>query len=102
MCVEGSASSKAAGGASVPNCPPVYLDLVYVPNHCNAKNVDADFFKRVRSSYYVVSGNDLAAQEPSRAVLDSLLEGKSQWGNNMQVSSFNFHNSSAPLLFYVA
>ncbi|KAJ8405677.1 hypothetical protein AAFF_G00316570, partial [Aldrovandia affinis] len=89
----GSASSKAAGGAGVPNCPPVYLDLVYVPNHCNAKNVDADFFKRVRSSYYVVSGNDLAAQEPSRAVLDSLLEGKSQWGNNMQVTLIPTHDS---------
>lgn len=47
--------------------------------------MDAEFFKRVRSSYYVVSGNDQTAQEPSRAVLDALLEGKAQWGNNMQV-----------------
>lgn len=61
------------------------MDMVYIPNHCSAKNVDAEFFKRVRSSYYVVSGNDLAAEEPSKSVLDSLLEGKAQWGNNMQV-----------------
>ena len=92
LYVEGSGSGKAAGGGSGPNCPPAYLDLVYIPNHCNAKNVDANFFKCVRSSYYVVSGNDLAAEEPSRAVLDSLLEGKSQWGNNMQVSLISFPN----------
>ena len=65
----------------------MYLDLVYIPNHSNSKNVNVEFFKRVRSSYYVVSGNDSAAEEPSRAVLDSLLEGKAQWENNMQVGS---------------
>lgn len=65
----------------------MYMDLVYIPNHSSAKNVDAEFFNRVRSSYYVVSGNDVAAQEPSRAVLDALLEGKTQWENNLQVSS---------------
>uniref|UniRef100_A0A671LKE5 Microtubule-associated protein 1B n=1 Tax=Sinocyclocheilus anshuiensis TaxID=1608454 RepID=A0A671LKE5_9TELE len=80
-----SGSTKSSSGTSVPNCPPMYMDLVYIPNHCNAKNVDAEFFKRIRSSYYVVSGNDPTAQEPSKAVLDALLEGKSQWGNNMQV-----------------
>ena len=63
----------------------MYLDLCYIPNHSNSKNVDVEFFKRVRSSYYVVSGNDPAAEEPSRAVLDALLEGKAQWGSNMQV-----------------
>lgn len=63
------------------------LDLVYIPNHSNSKNVDIEFFKRVRSSYYVVSGNDSTAEEPSRTVLDSLLEGKAQWESNMQVSS---------------
>lgn len=78
-------SSKASSGLSVPNCPPVYMDLVYIPNHCSAKNVDAEFFKRIRSSYYVVSGNDQTAQEPSKVVLDALLEGKAKWDNNMQV-----------------
>lgn len=68
----------------------MYMDLVYIPNHSSAKNVDAEFFNRVRSSYYVVSGNDLTAQEPSRAVLDALLEGKAQWDTNMQVSCVAF------------
>lgn len=61
------------------------MDLAYIPNHCSAKNVDQEFFKRVRSAYYVVSGNDAASGEPSRSVLDALLDGKAQWGSNLQV-----------------
>lgn len=56
-----------------------------MPNHCSAKNVDQEFFKRVRAAYYVVSGNDPGSEEPSRGVLDALLEGKAQWGSNLQV-----------------
>lgn len=63
----------------------MYVDLAYVPNHCSAKNVDQEFFKRVRAAYYVVSGNDPGSDEPSRGVLDALLEGKAQWGSNLQV-----------------
>ncbi|KAG9355045.1 hypothetical protein JZ751_001758 [Albula glossodonta] len=93
-------ATSGSGKGTVPNCPPVYLDLVYIPNHCNSKNVDAEFFKRVRSSYYVVSGNDMAAEEPSRAVLDSILEGKSQWGNNMQVTLIPTHDSEVMREWY--
>lgn len=63
------------------------MDLAYIPNHCSSKNVDQEFFKRVRSAYYVVSGNDAAGGEPSRGVLDALLDGKAQWGSNLQVLS---------------
>lgn len=69
----------------VPQGPPIYVDLAYIPNHCSAKNVDQEFFKRVRAAYYVVSGNDTTGGEPSRGVLDSLLEGKAAWGSNLQV-----------------
>nr|XP_033784961.1 microtubule-associated protein 1B isoform X2 [Geotrypetes seraphini] len=89
----GTGTSKPAKSTAVPPGPPVYLDLVYIPNHSNCKNVDVEFFKRVRSSYYVVSGNDAAANEPSRAVLDCLLEAKAQWGNNMQVTLIPTHDS---------
>ncbi|XP_074546187.1 microtubule-associated protein 1B [Halichoeres trimaculatus] len=95
----GTGSGKASGGA-LPNCPPMYMDLVYIPNHCSAKNVDAEFFKRVRSSYYVVSGNDQAAQEPNRVVLDALLEGKAQWGNNMQVTLIPTHDTDVMREWY--
>ncbi|XP_042250285.1 microtubule-associated protein 1B [Thunnus maccoyii] len=96
----GTGSGKVSGGAALPNCPPMYMDLVYIPNHCSAKNVDAEFFKRVRSSYYVVSGNDQTAQEPSRAVLDALLEGKAQWGNNMQVTLIPTHDTDVMREWY--
>lgn len=88
---KGPGTTKTAKSSTVPPGLPVYLDLCYIPNHSNSKNVDVEFFKRVRSSYYVVSGNDPAAEEPSRAVLDALLEGKAQWGSNMQVRAQGPH-----------
>ncbi|XP_061657592.1 microtubule-associated protein 1B isoform X2 [Syngnathoides biaculeatus] len=91
---------KASSVASVPNCPPMYMDLVYIPNHCSAKNVDAEFFQRVRSSYYVVSGNDQTSQEPSRAVLDALLEGKARWENNMQITLIPTHDTDVMREWY--
>ncbi|XP_052631360.1 microtubule-associated protein 1B-like [Harpia harpyja] len=96
----GPGNSKSAKSTAVPPGPPVYLDLVYIPNHSNSKNVNVEFFKRVRSSYYVVSGNDSAAEEPSRAVLDSLLEGKAQWENNMQVTLIPTHDSEVMREWY--
>ncbi|NXG09988.1 MAP1B protein, partial [Sakesphorus luctuosus] len=96
----GPGNSKSAKSTAVPLGPPIYLDLVYIPNHSNRKNVDVEFFKRVRSSYYVVSGNDSAAEEPSRAVLDSLLEGKAQWDSNMQVTLIPTHDSEVMREWY--
>ncbi|XP_037227990.1 microtubule-associated protein 1B-like [Falco biarmicus] len=96
----GPGNNKSAKSIAVPPGPPVYLDLVYIPNHSNSKNVDVEFFKRVRSSYYVVSGNDSAAEEPSRAVLDSLLEGKAQWESNMQVTLIPTHDSEVMREWY--
>ncbi|XP_053152050.1 microtubule-associated protein 1B [Hemicordylus capensis] len=96
----GPGNGKTTKSVAVPPGPPVYLDLVYIPNHSNSKNVDVEFFKRVRSSYYVVSGNDPAAEEPSRAVLDSLLEGKAQWGSNMQVTLIPTHDSEVMREWY--
>ncbi|NXI42825.1 MAP1B protein, partial [Galbula dea] len=96
----GPGNAKVAKSTAVPPGPPVYLDLVYIPNHSNSKNVDVEFFKRVRSSYYVVSGNDSAAEEPSRAVLDSLLEGKAQWESNMQVTLIPTHDSEVMREWY--
>ncbi|XP_034005091.1 microtubule-associated protein 1A isoform X2 [Trematomus bernacchii] len=87
-------------GSVVPPGPPIYVDLAYVPNHCSAKNVDQEFFKRVRASYYVVSGNDPGSGEPSRGVLDALLEGKAQWGSNLQVTLIPTHDSEVTREWY--
>nr|KAF6387837.1 microtubule associated protein 1A [Myotis myotis] len=87
-------SSKGGSG------PPVYVDLAYIPNHCSGKTADLDFFRRVRASYYVVSGNDPANGEPSRAVLDALLEGKAQWGENLQVTLIPTHDTEVTREWY--
>uniref|UniRef100_A0A8C5Q437 Microtubule associated protein 1A n=1 Tax=Leptobrachium leishanense TaxID=445787 RepID=A0A8C5Q437_9ANUR len=79
---------------------PVYVDLAYIPNHCNGKNTDMEFFKKVRAGYYVVSGNDTANGEPNRAVLDALLEGKSQWGENLQVTLIPTHDTEVTREWY--
>ncbi|XP_021262774.1 microtubule-associated protein 1A isoform X2 [Numida meleagris] len=93
-------SNSPKSSLPVPTGPPVYVDLAYIPNHCSGKNTDPEFFKRVRASYYVVSGNDAANGEPSRAVLDALLEGKSQWGENLQVTLIPTHDTEVTREWY--
>ncbi|XP_072408904.1 microtubule-associated protein 1A isoform X1 [Chiloscyllium punctatum] len=95
-----SASANIKPSSGVPPGPPVYVDLAYIPNHCSGKNVDLEFFKRVRSSYYVVSGNDPGSGEPSRAVLDALLDGKAQWGSNLQVTLIPTHDTEVTREWY--
>ncbi|KAJ8412987.1 hypothetical protein AAFF_G00105690 [Aldrovandia affinis] len=94
----GSNSQKPS--SAVPPGPPIYVDLAYIPNHCSAKNVDQEFFKRVRAAYYVVSGNDTGSGEPSRGVLDALLEGKAQWGSNLQVTLIPTHDTEVTREWY--
>ncbi|XP_012584005.1 PREDICTED: microtubule-associated protein 1A isoform X2 [Condylura cristata] len=89
-----TSGSKGSSG------PPVYVDLAYIPNHCSGKTADLDFFRRVRASYYVVSGNDPTNGEPSRAVLDALLEGKAQWGENLQVTLIPTHDTEVTREWY--
>ncbi|XP_074091352.1 microtubule-associated protein 1A isoform X2 [Macrotis lagotis] len=92
----GSTAPGQKGGSG----PPVYVDLAYIPNHCSGKTADLDFFRRVRAAYYVVSGNDPANGEPSRAVLDALLEGKAQWGENLQVTLIPTHDTEVTREWY--
>ncbi|XP_037344649.2 microtubule-associated protein 1A isoform X2 [Pungitius pungitius] len=97
--VKSSSGSQKSGSAGAPGLP-IYVDLAYVPNHCSAKNVDQEFFKRVRSAYYVVSGNDAASGEPGRGVLDALLDGKAQWGSNLQVTLIPTHDTEVTRDWY--
>uniref|UniRef100_A0A4W5LS32 Microtubule-associated protein 1Sa n=1 Tax=Hucho hucho TaxID=62062 RepID=A0A4W5LS32_9TELE len=71
----GSVGSKAsaAGGA------PVYLDLAYLPSGCASTTIDVEFFRRLRSSCYIVSGNEHLKESVMRPILDALLEGKTAW-----------------------
>ncbi|XP_019116544.2 microtubule-associated protein 1B isoform X1 [Larimichthys crocea] len=98
--VKSSSGNTQKTSSAVPPGPPVYVDLAYVPNHCSAKNVDQEFFKRVRAAYYVVSGNEPGSGEPSRGVLDALLEGKAQWGSNLQVTLIPTHDTEVTRDWY--
>ncbi|XP_058397403.1 microtubule-associated protein 1A isoform X1 [Diceros bicornis minor] len=98
--VNGLKTGPTALGSKGGSGPPVYVDLAYIPNHCSGKTADLDFFRRVRASYYVVSGNDPTNGEPSRAVLDALLEGKAQWGENLQVTLIPTHDTEVTREWY--
>ncbi|XDV52941.1 hypothetical protein PO909_021575, partial [Leuciscus waleckii] len=98
--VKSNAGSNLKSSTGTPPGPSIYVDLAYIPNHCSAKNVDQEFFKRVRAAYYVVSGNDPGSGEPSRAVLDALLEGKAQWGTNLQVTLIPTHDTEVTRDWY--
>lgn len=62
------------------------MDLAYLPGSWSARTVDEEFFRRVRSLCYVVSGDDHLKEGVLRPILDALLAGKHQWGTNTQVS----------------
>ncbi|CAM9765404.1 unnamed protein product [Bubo scandiacus] len=69
-----------------PPGPPRYVDLAYLPGSWSARTVDEEFFRRVRSLCYVVSGDDHLKEGVLRSLLDALLAGKHQWGTDVQVT----------------
>lgn len=58
---------------------------MYLPGGSSARLVGQEFFRRVRATYYVLSGQDQAKEEGMRALLDALLAGKQQWDRELQV-----------------
>ncbi|XP_030646974.1 microtubule-associated protein 1B [Chanos chanos] len=76
-----SATGRSASGAvsSKSSAMPVYLDLAYLPSGPSASTVEVDFFRRLRSSCYIISGEDPLKESVMRPTLDALLEGKAAW-----------------------
>lgn len=68
----------------------MYVDLAYLPSGGASSTVDLEFFRRLRSSHYIVSGDDPVKEESMRSILDALLEGKSSWPE-VQVSNNTKH-----------
>ncbi|XP_034051079.1 microtubule-associated protein 1S-like [Thalassophryne amazonica] len=64
----------------------VYLDLAYIPSGPSSSTVNVDFFKCVRSSCYIISGNSPEREELMRQTLDALLDGKVSWPDPVQVT----------------
>ncbi|XP_068195488.1 microtubule-associated protein 1S-like [Antennarius striatus] len=64
----------------------VYVDLAYVPSGAASPTVDADFFKCIRSSCYIISGQSPEREELLRHTLDALLDSKKSWPDAIQVT----------------
>lgn len=71
--------STSAGEVSV------FVDLAYIPSGVSSPTVGVDFFRCVRSSCYIISGDSPEREELMRHTLDALLEGKISWPDPMQV-----------------
>jgi hypothetical protein len=75
-----AAASKSRVSPDVIKMPPLpaftpfYVDLTYIPNHGDVSYVDAEFFKRIRARYYVLS-----ARNPNPKILELLIEAKAGW-----------------------
>ncbi|XP_027009347.2 electromotor neuron-associated protein 1 isoform X2 [Tachysurus fulvidraco] len=64
----------------------VYLDLAYLPSGNAASTIDVEFFCRLRSSCYIISGDDDLKEAMMRPILDALLDGKSVWPEDVPVT----------------
>ncbi|XP_056304075.1 microtubule-associated protein 1B [Danio aesculapii] len=73
-----SKSSSSCVSVSLGSAP-VCLDLAYLPSGSAAHTVDVEFFRRLRSSCYIISGDEPHKETVMRSILDSLLEGKASW-----------------------
>ncbi|XP_035466653.2 microtubule-associated protein 1S-like isoform X1 [Scophthalmus maximus] len=90
-----SSSTRSAPAKSSPNPGSksssvgevsVYVDLAYIPSGSSSPTVSVDFFRCVRSSCYIVSGDSPEREQLMRHTLDALLDGKTSWPDAMQVT----------------
>ncbi|XP_061540163.1 electromotor neuron-associated protein 1 [Phycodurus eques] len=78
----GSRSASAKPSVSVTKtseASAVHVDLAYLPSGSASSTINSDLFRRLRSSYYVVSGEERIKVAAMRSILDALLDGKSSW-----------------------
>ena len=68
----------------------VFVDLAYIPSGASSATVSVDFFRCVRSSCYIISGDSPEREELMRHTLDALLDGKRSWPDPMQVETHNY------------
>ncbi|XP_053214767.1 LOW QUALITY PROTEIN: microtubule-associated protein futsch-like [Panonychus citri] len=74
---------------------PIHLDLAYIPHHGDRNYCNADYFKKIRARYYVLSGVN-----PSKEVLNALIEGKQTWEDvNAEVTLIPSHESEVLCLW---
>lgn len=85
------ASNTRTAKSAPSDCPSstedasIFVDLAYVPSGAASPTVGVDFFKSVRSSCYVVSGDCPEREKLMRQTLDALLHAKTGWEHATQV-----------------
>ncbi|XP_027014232.2 microtubule-associated protein 1B [Tachysurus fulvidraco] len=77
--MSGSAKPQSGPVGNKSNAASVYLDFAYLPSGFAASTVDVEFFRRLRSSCYIISGEESYKDSVMRPILESLLEGKVAW-----------------------
>ncbi|XP_062324766.1 microtubule-associated protein 1S [Osmerus eperlanus] len=92
----GKPGSKA-GSEGVVN---VYVDLAYLPSGPASSTVDVEFFKRVRSSCYIISGDKPEGEGLMRPTLDALLDAKASWPDSVEVTLIPTFESGAMQEWY--
>uniref|UniRef100_A0A8D3D253 Microtubule-associated protein 1S n=1 Tax=Scophthalmus maximus TaxID=52904 RepID=A0A8D3D253_SCOMX len=92
-----SSSTRSAPAKSSPNPVSVYVDLAYIPSGSSSPTVSVDFFRCVRSSCYIVSGDSPEREQLMRHTLDALLDGKTSWPDAMQVDTLIPTFESVPM-----
>ncbi|KAA0712494.1 Electromotor neuron-associated protein 1 [Triplophysa tibetana] len=90
-----SFSSVNANASAMSVC----LDLAYLPSGLAASTVDVEFFRRLQSSCYIISGDEPHKESIMRPILDSLLEGKASWPD-VQVTLIPTFDSRAMHAWY--
>lgn len=63
----------------------IYVDLAYIPSGVSSSTVSVDFFRCIRSSCYIVSGDSPERDELLAHSLNALLESKPSWPDGTQV-----------------
>lgn len=63
----------------------IYVDLAYIPSGVSSSTVSVDFFRRIRSSSYIVSGDSPEREELLARTLNALLDSKTFWPDGTQV-----------------
>uniref|UniRef100_A0A3Q4B1S4 Microtubule-associated protein 1Sb n=1 Tax=Mola mola TaxID=94237 RepID=A0A3Q4B1S4_MOLML len=77
-----SLSSKSTSAGEVT----AYVDLAYIPSGASAPTVNMDFFRCIRSSCYIVSGESPEREELLTNTLNALLDSKTSWSDSTEVT----------------
>lgn len=89
--IEGLAGKGLLGDA------PIHVDLLKLPHHGSDKNVEPEFFERVRADHYLICGNG-EENNPEIATLEMLTEARKNEEYTMHFTNREGKNDLGPKL----